>query len=78
MNTICVSKSKLKAKMLQYFRQVEQTGVELLVTDHGKPTLRVTQIGKTVRPQDAFGEIREKAAIYGDLLEPETDEWGDV
>jgi prevent-host-death family protein len=36
-----VSKSVLKAKMLEYFRHVEQDGEELIVTSHGKPVARV-------------------------------------
>jgi hypothetical protein len=32
-----VSKSALKAKMLEYFRRVEETGEELIVTDNGEP-----------------------------------------
>ncbi|MFT4589551.1 MAG: antitoxin (DNA-binding transcriptional repressor) of toxin-antitoxin stability system, partial [Limisphaerales bacterium] len=31
-----VSKGKLKAKMLEYFREVEATGETLVVTDHGR------------------------------------------
>ena len=36
-----VSKSALKAKMLEYFREVETTGEALLVTSHGQPVLNV-------------------------------------
>ena len=32
-----VSKSAFKAKALEYFREVESTGAELVITDHGKP-----------------------------------------
>ncbi len=36
-----VSKSIFKAKALELFRQVEESGESLIVTDHGKPTLEV-------------------------------------
>ena len=36
-----VSKGKLKAKMLEYFREVERTGEPLIVTDHGRRVLEV-------------------------------------
>ncbi|WER48558.1 type II toxin-antitoxin system Phd/YefM family antitoxin [Cupriavidus sp. WKF15] len=36
-----VSKTEFKAKALEYFRQVEQSGQHVIVTDHGKPTLEV-------------------------------------
>ena len=36
-----VSKSKFKARALEYFRQVEETGEEFTITDHGQPVLKV-------------------------------------
>ena len=29
--------------MLKIFRQIEQTGEELIVTDHGRPVLKITR-----------------------------------
>ncbi|MCL1860020.1 MAG: type II toxin-antitoxin system Phd/YefM family antitoxin, partial [Proteobacteria bacterium] len=36
-----VSKSQFKAKALEFFRQVESSGVSVIITDHGKPKLEV-------------------------------------
>lgn len=36
-----VSKSRLKAHALEYFRQVERTGKELIITDRGRPVLKI-------------------------------------
>ena len=36
-----VSKGKLKAQMLAYFREVEATGEPLIVTDHGRAVLEI-------------------------------------
>ncbi len=36
-----ISKSAFKAKALEYFRQVELTGENLIVTDYGKPVLEI-------------------------------------
>ncbi len=41
-----VSKSKLKARMLEYFREVERTGEPLVVTDHGREVLEVWPVGR--------------------------------
>ena len=41
-----VSKGKLKAKMLEYFREVERTGVPLIVTDHGREVLEIRPVVK--------------------------------
>ena len=39
-----VSKGVLKAKMLEYFRRVDETGEELIVTNNNVPTLKITPI----------------------------------
>lgn len=36
-----VSKSQFKPNSLEYFRRIEQTGEELVITDHGRPVLKV-------------------------------------
>jgi prevent-host-death family protein len=40
MNKI-ISKSQFKPKALHYFRIVEQSGKELIISDHGKPVLKI-------------------------------------
>lgn len=39
--TVQVSKSRFKAKALEFFRQVETSGEPVVVTDHGQPKLEV-------------------------------------
>lgn len=41
-----VSKGKLKARMLEYFREVERTGEPLIVTDHGREVLEIRPLAK--------------------------------
>lgn len=36
-----VSKMEFKAKVVEYFRQVETLGGSIVITDNGKPTLEV-------------------------------------
>ena len=36
-----VSKSKFKPRALEYFREVEKSGRELIITDRGKPVLKI-------------------------------------
>jgi antitoxin (DNA-binding transcriptional repressor) of toxin-antitoxin stability system len=36
-----VSKSRFKARALEYFRQIEESGREVIVTDHGRPVVKV-------------------------------------
>ena len=41
-----ISKSKLKANMLRIFREIEESGEELIVTDHNRPVLRIQPIDR--------------------------------
>ena len=38
---IHLSKSAIKAKALEYFRQIETTGEPIIVTDHGEAKLEI-------------------------------------
>ena len=60
-----VSKSRLKARMLEYFRKVEESGEELVVTSHGKPVLKVVPIERKLGPEDLFEAERGRIS-YGD------------
>ena len=70
-----VSKSTLKAKMLEYFREVEASGEELIVTSNGQPVLKVTPYRQQLTVDEAFADVRGKIRYHGDLLEPTTAEW---
>jgi antitoxin (DNA-binding transcriptional repressor) of toxin-antitoxin stability system len=73
-----VSKGELKAKMLEYFRKVEKTGEELIVTDNRIPVLKVLPIKKKKNVEEVFAKIQGKVKYNEDILTPETEEWGDV
>ncbi|HIG28649.1 MAG TPA: type II toxin-antitoxin system prevent-host-death family antitoxin [Verrucomicrobiales bacterium] len=73
-----ISKSKLKSRMLEYFREVEKTGEEINVTDHGQPTLRVIPYADQNQVNELFAQHRGKVVYHADILEPETDEWMEV
>ena len=63
-----VSKSSFKAKALEYFREVESTGKELVITDHGKPVLKVVPYSHD--PAEALRALRGTVLRYDDPLEP--------
>ena len=69
-----VSKSKFKPKALEYFRRVEETGEEIVITDNGRPVLKIVPF------RDAKSDPR--AALRGSVLRyvrptgpVGTDEW---
>ena len=70
-----VSKSALKAKMLEYFRRVEDTGNELIVTDNNTPVLRIVPIRKRQPASAVFADVRGRVTYHEDLCAPTTDEW---
>jgi prevent-host-death family protein len=63
-----VSKSAFKAKALEYFREVESTGTELVITDHGKPVLKVVPFAQD--PEEALRSLRGTVLRFTDPLEP--------
>jgi len=63
-----VSKSQFKPRSLEYFRQIEQTGEELVITDHGRPVLKV--IPYVADPEECFRGLRHTVLKYEDPMEP--------
>jgi antitoxin (DNA-binding transcriptional repressor) of toxin-antitoxin stability system len=66
-----VSKGKLKARMLEYFREVERSGEPLIVTDHGREVLEV----RSLAPPKIL-TVAEALALYraGTVQQPEVSE----
>ena len=63
-----VSKSKLKAKALEYFREVERTGREIVITDHGRPVLRLVPYREA--PDSPASFLRETVVRYDHPTHP--------
>jgi prevent-host-death family protein len=63
-----VSKSQFKPHSLEYFRKIEQTGEELVITDHGRPVLKV--IPYVADPEECFRGLRNTVLQYDAPLEP--------
>jgi len=79
-NMKTVSKSRLKAKMLEYFREVEATGEPLIVTDHGRAALEIRPLTKRGTTEEVLGEYAaggpSKLPSPEELMEPlPQEEW---
>lgn len=71
---IKVSKSQLKAKALEYFRQVETTGESVIVTDHGQPTIEIKPF--QTKKIDPLALLQGSVLRYDDPFAPIIDdEW---
>jgi prevent-host-death family protein len=73
-----LSKSKLKPRLLEIMREIEETGEELVVTDHGKPTLVIRPYRETLPPEVVFAAERGRLVFHEDPDTPTEGEWGDV
>ena len=63
-----MSKSKFKSHALEYFRQVEQSGKALVITDRGKPVLKVVPFSEDL--QDILKELRNSVLKYENPTKP--------
>ena len=63
-----VSKSRFKPRALEYFRQVEQSGRPLIITDRGKPVLRVVPFSED--PEEILKDLRHSLVKYEDPTKP--------
>ena len=69
-----VSKSRFKPHALEYFRQVEETGEEIIITNHGDPVLKVVPYRED--PEAALKSLRNSVLKYERPFEPvSADEW---
>lgn len=69
-----ISKSQFKPHSLEYFRRIEETGDELIITDRGRPVLKV--IPYVADPEDCFRGLRNTVLHYDNPLEPvDVDSW---
>ena len=63
-----ISKSQFKPHALKYFREVEKTGKELIISDRGKPVLKI--VPYTENPEEALKALRGTVVKYDDPTEP--------
>ena len=73
--TNTISKSKLKAKMLEIFRELESSGNELIVTDHDKPVLKIVPIKQKAMVAAVFGSFQGQVTYLEDINSPSFLEW---
>jgi antitoxin (DNA-binding transcriptional repressor) of toxin-antitoxin stability system len=71
-----VSKSQFKPKSLEYFRMIEETGETLIITDRGRPVLKVSPYTNTADPDERLKILRNSVMQYDNPTEPAaTEDW---
>ena len=69
-----VSKSRFKAHALELLRRVERTGQEIIITDRGRPVVKV--VAYSAEPSRLLSELRESVVRYDAPEEPVgAEEW---
>ncbi len=63
-----ISKSRFKAHALEYFRTVEKSGQPIVITDRGKPVLKVVRFADD--PSELARELRHSVLKYDRPTEP--------
>lgn len=67
-----VSKSRFKARALEYFREVEAGAGEIVITDRGRPVLRLVRYRPDAEPPES--SLRDTVLRYDDPTLPVGDE----
>ncbi len=69
-----IAKSKFKPKALHYFRMVEKTGKELIISDHGRPVVKIVPYKDNT--EETLRSLRNTVKSYSEPLQPVgTDDW---
>jgi antitoxin (DNA-binding transcriptional repressor) of toxin-antitoxin stability system len=63
-----VSKSQFKPRALEYFRLIEESGETMIITDRGKPVLKVMPY--TDNSEDQLKILRNSVLQYDDPTQP--------
>ncbi len=63
-----VPKSRFKPRAFEYFRLVEEKRTEILITDHGRPVVRISPVEGA--EESELAELRGLVVKYVDPLEP--------
>ncbi len=66
--TNIISKSLFKPQALKYFREIEEQGQELIITDHAKPVIKIIPFRQ--EPHVILQELRNSVLDYRDPFEP--------
>ena len=72
MSVKTVSKSRFKAKALEYFREVEGSGGEIVITDHGRPVLKLVRYRADAEAPES--SLRDTVLRYDDPTLPVAEE----
>jgi prevent-host-death family protein len=68
---------EFKAKCLQLMEEVKRDGIELVITKRGQPIAKLVP-AEPPKEVELFGYMRGTAITHGDIVSPDTEDWGDL
>jgi len=63
-----ISKSEFKLRASHYFREVEKTGKNLIISNHGKPVVKIVPYSDD--PDNTLKSLRNTVLKYEEPTEP--------
>lgn len=63
-----IAKSEFKPKAFEYFRIIESTGEEILITDHGRPVLKISKYSEN--DNDILKSLKGTVTHYEEPMKP--------
>lgn len=70
-----IGAADFKARCLELMERVRETGVEYVVTKHGKPVAKLVPVTNRARGASSFGAMRGTLLHYDRPLDPLDDDW---
>ena len=73
MKSLMISKSKLKPKVLQILREVQKFRKEVIVTDRGRPVVKILPF--TDSPHEILKNLKGRVLEYSNPTDPVEGDW---
>ncbi len=73
-----ISKAVLKARLLEFLRKMQETGEEIIITDHKRPVGRITLLQPRRSFAELFAPYRGQAVYLEDPTHSTQAEWSEV
>ncbi len=73
MKSVTISKSKLKPRVLEILREVQESRKEVIVTDRGRPVVRILPFTDT--PNEILKRLKGSVVEYTNPTEPVEVDW---
>jgi prevent-host-death family protein len=74
-STRSVPAGEFKQHCLQLMDEVRDRRIALVITKHGTPVAQLVPVDDNAA--DGFGFLAGTVTVHGDIVAPDTDEWGD-